>query len=112
MDHLTQLAAEHGKNPLDFFWVLERDGSNPHLSFAKQRDVYGAVLAGEGWFAPYAGRAVITLISDNGDIVYDLEGETLLWNPRYARHEIYPYSVSDFLRRAPFLASEILPDDL
>jgi hypothetical protein len=109
MDHLTKLAAEHGKSPLG--WVLERDGSNPHLSFAKQSDVYGAVLAGEGWFAPYAGRAVITLIS-NGDIVYDLEGETLLWNPRYARHEIYTYSVSDFLRRAPFLASEILPDDL
>lgn len=112
MDRLAQLAAEHGKNPLNFFWVLECEGSNPHLSFTKQSEVYGAILAEEDWFTPYAGRAAITLISDNGDIVYDLDGETLLWNPRYALHEIHPYSVSDFLRRAPLLESEILPDDL
>jgi hypothetical protein len=112
MDLLAQLTAEHGKNPYDFFWVLQHDGDNPHLDFVKQHEIWRATLADEEWFSPFAARATLTLISDNGDLVYDLAGETLVCNPRSGDHEIFPLPITEFLHQLHSLESKVLPHDL
>ena len=102
----------HGENPMQFFWVLRDDESNEHLSYIRQNRIWRDTLKEEEWFKPFADRANLIMISDNGDLVFDVAGDTLLANSRSGNFETYPISVDEFLTCARNLDSRILPPDL
>jgi len=106
------LATGYGENPMGFFWILRDDDSNPHLSHERQNRIWKESLRDEDWFLPFADRAELLMITDNGDLVFDIDHSTMLANPRSGTYEIYPFSADEFLKRARGLGSKILPSDL
>ena len=112
MNLCEKLLHTYGENPYRFFWVLRNDSSNPHLCYKKQNKKWSDTLWNEVWFAPFRNIAALCLISDNGDLVFDLDGRTLLANPRGGGVEVFDETVDSFIGRARSLSSQILPDDL
>lgn len=107
------LITEYGENPMGFFWILSDTNDNPHLSHDRQNKIWKESLIDEDWFVPFSGRADLIMITDNGDLVFDIDScSTLLANPRSGTHEFYQFSVDEFLKMARGLNSSILPSDL
>ena len=92
--------------------MLSAGNQNEHLNLDKQNALWKKTLKECPWFAPFAQQAQLLVISDNGDLLFEVPSGSLLCSPRDNEFETYDIGPVDLVKRARNIGSKLLPDDL